>query len=89
MCQNPLVNIKFAAFAGLTGMTKLYIRNTTLTFVPNAALSRAKSLLLVDMSFNQIEALFDYGFPGELSFRYFKHNFSEFHILFTEQHWYC
>lgn len=62
--KNPLVNIKFAAFSGLPLMTKLYMRNTTLAFVPNAALARAPKLAYVDMSFNQFEALYDYGFPG-------------------------
>lgn len=62
--KNPIVNVKFAAFSGLPALKQLYMRNTSLAFVPNAALAQAKSLLLVDLSFNHFEALYDYGFPG-------------------------
>ena len=62
--KNPITNVKFAAFSGLTSLKKLYMRNTSLAFVPNAALARAPNLTFVDLSFNHFEALYDYGFPG-------------------------
>lgn len=62
--KNPLTNVKFAAFSGLPALKRLYIRNTSLAFVPNAALAQAPSLTFVDLSFNHFDALYDYGFPG-------------------------